>query len=119
MEYQHRLRADFRQRKLHPTIEALIWAYHLGKPAQPMAMSDSLALDVHARVEEERRLFATLDLQDLEQLAAESQGLVDRAIALAKRRESDRPGHRLAAPEGERMTDTAAIAPEASRRPPC
>ena len=86
MEYQHRLRADFRQRKLHPTIEALIWAYHLGKPAQPMAMSDSLALDVHARVEEERRLFATLDLQDLEQLAAESQGLVDRAIALAKRR---------------------------------
>jgi hypothetical protein len=82
--YQHKLRDDFRRRKVHPTIEALIWTYHLGKPTQPMAMSGSLALDVNARLEEERRIFATLDLHDLEQLAAESQGLVDRAIALAK-----------------------------------
>jgi hypothetical protein len=82
--YQLRLRRDFRIRRVHPTIESLIWAYHLGKPSQPIAVSGSMALDVNARLEEERRVFATLDIADLEQLAAESQALVDRAYKLAK-----------------------------------
>jgi hypothetical protein len=84
VSYQFRLRRDFRRRKVHPTIESLIWTYHLGKPTQPIAMSGSLELDVHAKLEEERRVFATLDIADLEQLAAESQALVDRAFKLAK-----------------------------------
>ena len=43
-----------------------------------------MALDVTGRFEEERRIFAQLDVRDLEQLAAESQALVDRAIALTR-----------------------------------
>lgn len=84
--YQHKLRADFERRKVHPTIESLIWTYHLGKPTQPIAMSGGLALDVTGRLAEEREVFAQLDLADLEQLAAESQALVDRAMALTKAR---------------------------------
>jgi hypothetical protein len=82
--YQARLRRDFRIRRVHPTIESLIWAYHLGKPAQPVTVSGSMALDINAKLEEERRVFAALDLTDLEQLAAESQRLVDRAYALSR-----------------------------------
>ena len=91
--YQQKLRAAFRSRKLHPTIESLVWAYFLGKPTQPLQVSGGFTLDV--RLEEERRLFATLDVRDLEQLAAESQQLMDRAVALARSRtiegESARP----------------------------
>jgi hypothetical protein len=82
--YQAKLREEFRRRRVHPTIEALIWTYHLGKPTQSIAVSGSMAFDVQARLEEERRLFASLDIHDLEQLAAESQALVDRAFALAR-----------------------------------
>ena len=82
--YQHRLRHDFRLRRIHPTVETLVWQYHLGRPTQPIAMSGSLGLDVNARLEEERRVFASLDLADLEQLAAESQALVDRAFQLSR-----------------------------------
>jgi hypothetical protein len=84
VNYQHRLRADFERRKVHPTIEALIWSYHLGKPTQPVAVSGGLALDVSGRLEEERRIFAQLDVADLEVLAAESQRLVDRALELTR-----------------------------------
>jgi hypothetical protein len=56
--YQHQLRADFRRRKVHPTIDALIWSYHLGRPTQPIAVT--AAVDVNARLDEERRIFATL-----------------------------------------------------------
>ena len=82
--YQHKLRRDFTRRKVHPAIESMLWSYHLGKPAQPIEMSGGLALDVNARIAEERRVFAQLDITDLEQLAAESQALVNRAFALAK-----------------------------------
>jgi len=79
-----KLRRDFVARKVHPAIESLVWSYHLGKPSQPLEVTGSMALDVHARLEEERRVFAQLDIRDLEQLAAESQALVDRAFQLAK-----------------------------------
>lgn len=82
--YQHKLRRDFERRKVHPAIETLVWSYHLGKPSQPVELSGGLALDVNARLEEEKRIFATLDIRDLEQLAAESQALVNRAVELAQ-----------------------------------
>lgn len=44
-------RDDFRRHKLHPTIEALIWTYHLGKPTQPIAVSGSMAFNVQARLD--------------------------------------------------------------------
>jgi hypothetical protein len=82
--YQHRLRQDFQRRRLHPTIEALVWAYALGKPRQDIQVSGSL--DITARVEEERRIFAQLDLPELEALAARSQALIDEATATVKAR---------------------------------
>jgi hypothetical protein len=82
--YQSKLRRDFKARKVHPAIETLVWSYHLGKPNQPVELSGGLAIDVNARIEEERRVFAQLDIADLEQLAAESQNLVNRAYQLAK-----------------------------------
>jgi hypothetical protein len=84
--YQQRLRRDFDARKVHPTIESMCWAYFLGKPRQDVQIAGSLALDIDAKITEERRLYAQLDVRDLEQLAAESQALVDRAAALAKAR---------------------------------
>jgi len=83
-DYQRRLREDFRLRKVHPTIESLIWNYHLGKPRQPIEVNGQI--DVSARLETERRIFCALDVRELEQLAAESQALVDRAEALARTR---------------------------------
>lgn len=82
--YQAKLRDDFRRRRVHPTIEALIWSYHLGKPTQSIAVSGSMAFDVQARLAEERRVFAALDIHDLEELAAESQALVDKAFAMVR-----------------------------------
>ena len=82
--YQHKLRDDFRRRKVHPSIEALIWTYCLGKPKQTLDLTATV--DLTARLEEEKRIFASLDVADLEQLAAESQALVDRALALSRRR---------------------------------
>ena len=83
--YQRRLRRDFERRKLHPTIEALVWQYHLGRPPQAVAVAGSMTVSVNARLEQERQAFAALDLADLEVLAAESQRLVDRAFQLASK----------------------------------
>ena len=82
--YQHRFRNDFRNRKLHPSLEALVWTYHLGKPTQTLDLTATV--DLTARLEEEKRIFALLDVADLERLAAESQALVDRALALSRAR---------------------------------
>ena len=82
--YQHKLRQDFAKRKVHPAIEALIWTYHLGKPKQTIDLNATV--DVSARIEEERQAFALLDIREMEELAAESQRLVDRAMALARGR---------------------------------
>jgi hypothetical protein len=82
--YQARLRRDFALRRLHPTIEALVWAYALGKPKQELQLSGSI--DIHARIEEERRIFAQLDLPELEALAARSQALIDEATATVQAR---------------------------------
>lgn len=84
--YQQRLREDFRRRRVHPTIESLIWQYHLGKPKQTIDLDLTATLDVRGRIEDERRAFAMLDLAEMEQLAADSQALVDRAFALSRSR---------------------------------
>jgi len=84
VDYQHKLRADFRARRVHPAIEALIWNHSLGKPKETVQLTGDLS--VNARLAEERAEFQALDLADLEELAAESQRLVDRAVALARAR---------------------------------
>lgn len=87
-KYQWKLRRDFDGRKVHPAVESMVWAYHLGKPRQDLNVTASV--DVTGRLEEERRVFAQLDIGDLERLAAESQALVDKAMKLAKLSGPDR-----------------------------
>ena len=82
--YQFKLRQDFAKRKVHPSVEAMIWQFHLGRPKQTLDVT--AMVDVNARLAEEMRVFATLDVADLEQLAAESQALVDRALRLSRAR---------------------------------
>jgi hypothetical protein len=82
--YQARLRRDFALRKLHPTIEALVWAYAIGKPRQDINLSGSV--DVTAKWEAEKAILLQLDVAELEALQADSQALIDRARALAEAR---------------------------------
>lgn len=85
-EYQYRLRRDFTRRHLHPSIEALMWAYHLGKPKESIEVSGQL--DVSQKLVAERELIrSALDLHELEALAAESQAALDRALSTAKARQ--------------------------------
>ena len=90
-QYQYKLRRDFTARKVHPTIESLVWAYHIGKPTQPIAVSGSMTVDVHAQLAEERRILATLDLSDLERFANESQAIVNKALELAQIAQNQTP----------------------------
>jgi hypothetical protein len=82
VNYQTQLRHDFRKRRVHPTIEALVWHHTAGKPTETIALTGQLS--VNARIEDERRAFGLLDLTEMEELAAESQRLVDRAMHLAE-----------------------------------
>jgi hypothetical protein len=82
VDYQYRLRADFRRRRVHPTIEALVWAPVVGKPAERVLLSADVSMS--QKLDQERELFFNLDIQQLEALAAESQALVDRAMEMAK-----------------------------------
>jgi len=80
VDYQHKLRQAFVKRRLHPTTEMRVWEYVVGKPKEQIEMSASLSMD--ARLAAERELFSQLDIEQLEELAAESQALVDRARAM-------------------------------------
>lgn len=79
--YQWRLRRDFRARKVHPTIEAMVWAYHAGKPKTEIELSGNLGIS--RELEDDRQKLRTLGLTDLQALAAASQALVDQAFERA------------------------------------
>ena len=82
VDYQYRLRADFRRRRVHPAIESLVWAHTVGKPAERVQLSADVTMS--QKLDQERELFRKLSLDQLEQLAAESQALVDKAMAMVK-----------------------------------
>jgi hypothetical protein len=82
VDYQQRLRQAFIRRRLHPSTEIKMWEYAVGKPKDEIEMSAKLSID--AQIETERRLFATLTIEQMSALAAESQALVDRMMAMAK-----------------------------------
>ena len=75
-------RADFRRRRVHPTIEALVWGHVVGKPTERVQLSADVAMT--QTLEKERELFSRLTLQQMEELAAESQALVDKVTAMAR-----------------------------------
>jgi hypothetical protein len=81
--YQAKLRSDFVRRRLHPSIEQMLWNYHLGKPRESVTLTGELT--INQRLQAEREVIrASFDVEVIEQLAAESQAMIDRAIALAK-----------------------------------
>lgn len=82
--YQHKLREDFKLRRVHPTIESMLWAYHLGKPKAQLDVSLTGSIDVFAQIEQERQAFAMLDLGQMAAFAAESQAMTDRLLAASR-----------------------------------
>ena len=40
--YQYRFRRDFTRRRVHPSIETLIWHYVAGKPKESIQMTGSM-----------------------------------------------------------------------------
>jgi hypothetical protein len=84
-EYQDRLRRDFTARRVHSSIESLIWYYHAGKPRECIELSGAVAVNQKLLAEREM-LRATLEPDEIETLAIESQRIIDTAIQLARAR---------------------------------
>src|SRR5688572_25026718 len=82
VDYQSRLRADFRRRRVHPAIESLVWAHTIGKPAERVQLSADVTMN--QRLDQEREVFSKLSVEQLEIIAAESQALVNRAMMMVK-----------------------------------
>jgi hypothetical protein len=76
--YQLKLRQDFRRRRVHPTIEALIWNYYIGKPKGEIELTGSFAIIQRQQAERER--LRSLSVEQLEALAEASQALLDAAL---------------------------------------
>jgi len=82
-DYQRKFREDFKARRVHPLTEARVWEYHAGKPKTEIDINARVELT--ARFQLEAELLQSLDLNELEALAAESQALIDRAIDRSRR----------------------------------
>jgi len=82
LHYQYRLRADFQRRRVHPSVEILVWNYAIGRPAERVQLSADLTMN--RKLEEERELLRGLSVEQLEELAGESQRLMDKALAMAR-----------------------------------
>ena len=82
VDYQHRLREDFRRRRVHPTVETLVWSHVIGKPTERVQLSADVTMN--QKLEQERELFSRLTIEQMEEIAAASQALVDRVLAMAK-----------------------------------
>jgi hypothetical protein len=90
IRYQAKLRQDFIRRRLHPSIEQMLWHYSVGKPDERIELSGGLT--VNQRLIAERAwIRENLDLEAIEALAAESQALIERVMEVA----------RIASPAGE------------------
>src|SRR4051812_18966847 len=58
--YQRKFQRDFVRRRVHPSIESMVWAYHLGKPKEQVEMTGKFTMN--QRLEAERHLIrSTLD----------------------------------------------------------
>jgi len=44
VDYQYRLRDDFRNRRIHPSIEALVWVHIIGKPKEQIEMAAEVSM---------------------------------------------------------------------------
>src|SRR5262249_37082663 len=82
VDYQERLSRAFRRRRLHPSTELRVWEYAIGRPQERIEMTTKLSMD--ARLAAERELFLKLDIEQLEELAGQSQALIDKALAMVE-----------------------------------
>ena len=83
VDYQHRLREDFRRRRVHPTVETLVWSHVIGRPTEKVQLSADVTMN--QKLEEERELFARLSIEEMEEIAAESEALVAKVRMMAQR----------------------------------
>jgi hypothetical protein len=77
--YQEKLRQDFSKRRVHPSVELRVWEYALGKPTDNLKLSADVTLSRQLAEEAEQLRF--LSLEELEELAAESDALIRRGLA--------------------------------------
>jgi hypothetical protein len=82
VDYQYRLRADFRRRRVHPAVETLVWSHVIGKPTERVQLAAEVTMN--QKLDQERELFRQLPIEQLEILAAESQALVNKAMMMVK-----------------------------------
>ena len=82
INYQDRLRRDFRLRRVHPAIESLAWGHVIGKPAERVQVSTDVTMS--RQLDEERELFGRLSVEQLEELAADSAALIAKARLMAR-----------------------------------
>lgn len=73
-DYQQRLLKDFKERKVHPSIEQMMWYYARGKPKETVAVEGQLALDVtHVRESLSSRLASLAERLRARSVAVEPQ----------------------------------------------
>jgi hypothetical protein len=82
VDYQHRRREDFRRRRVHPAVETLVWSHVIGKPTERVQVSADVTMN--QKLDQERELFSRLSVQQMEEIAAESQALVDKMMAMVR-----------------------------------
>ena len=83
VDYQHRLREDFRRRRVHPTVETLVWSHVIGRPTEKVQLSADVTMN--QKLDEERELFARLSIEEMAEIAAESDALVAKVRMMAQR----------------------------------
>ena len=54
VDYQYRLRADFRRRRVHPAVETLVWSHVIGKPTERVQLSADVTMN--QKLDQEREL---------------------------------------------------------------
>src|SRR5829696_4138630 len=90
--YHGELRRRMCGGRIHPTIEALIWAYAIGKPVEHVQVDAKLVATQKIDAEPER--LRCLDVLTLERLLAESDAMIERALAEAEGKRQGVPGGR-------------------------
>ena len=83
IDYQERFSNAFRRRRLHPSTEMRVWEYAVGRPKEQIELSAKVSMD--DRIAAERELFARLSIEEMEEVAAESEALVAKVRMMAQR----------------------------------
>jgi hypothetical protein len=81
-QYQHDLLRRFRTGRVHPTIEALAWAYAIGKAVEHVQV-DAKVTTQH-KLDAERERLRSLDVVTLQRLVDETDALIERALLFSE-----------------------------------